>query len=401
MWTGTPARAQQQTEQRILTQAEFARKLVQHLELEEEGIPKDARDEDYFSLLRGGKSVEVEAEIAEKTSLTLVKNAFFESGFWISTLNAIETVSYPVEFPESGIYWLRVQAKGGEQFWQVDDRPTEVVHPAPVFQWLDLRRYVLSRGIHTVKMTIPQEGGTDLFRFSADNLNAGEPTGGFQADKLLTYGALAEILVRQMRVEDRLPVDESYVFKVKIVEKRFATDRNPGIGRFPMKVEDDGVYTIRVAVVGKEPVTFYIKGGRRLVRPTQSRMADAGTVRVASAEPLPRLSQGEGVQLQDITTAFFAAGEHIIEALLPPNTSIEGFRRVKRRATPQDYVDILAKFGLKVGKPDEFVTEEAAEAILEGFLAGVTNPFAKSALPEGPAAPSPEAPTTEGGKPVP
>lgn len=362
----------QETNDRVITQGEFAKLLVEKGGLKEKGIPLDEELSDYFSLLQGGKSFTIEGEDFKKSLGSLIVNKFPEGGGWVTTERGIERIEYSFDAPQSGIYWLRCKVKGTSQFWTVDQEKTEILNPISSFQWADIRKYILSRGPHKVTVALPNKGGLDQFLFSADNLKDVTPNSGWQPSKPLTYGVMAELLVKFIEHENKLPVDETYIFKYKILEKRFSTNINYAVGKFLLIIEDSGVYTLETDVRGEKPIPFYIKGGKRIVHPQLKQTGKLENYLTMYADNLNKIVDipkyknlaKEEYKLQHIVTAYFKKGEYIIEILLPPFSSVETVHRLKRRATSYDYLQILKDLGIRVGNVDEPVKFYEIEDIL-------------------------------------
>jgi hypothetical protein len=330
----------------------------------------------------------------------------------LSTVKNLETIPYNVEFPHSGVYWLRGNAKGSTEFWTIDNEVTEILIPSAIFQWIDLKRYVMSRSMHAVRVAIPKNGGLDKFFFSADNLRGAEPSEGWDANRPLTYGSMAEVMIKLMRRENRLPEDKDSPFHYQILEKGYQSGANPAVAKFNMRVDEAGVYSMKVAVKGDKPVTFYVKGGRIVLKPlapgaiapkpeerqgafnferfinpmkqnVQIASSKTGNSLTPGVSDRPRVfAQAPGADLQDMCTSFFELGDHAIEANLPPYTTISSFHRIKHGAARKNYLEMLKAMGVEVGDVDDLVTPEALAKALSNreFLVGIGSFMAEDPL---------------------
>jgi hypothetical protein len=66
----------------------------------------------------------------------------------------------------------------------------------------------------------------------------------------------------------------------------------------------------------------------------------------------------------EVATLPFDAGEHVVRARIADGAGVDVLHLLPRRASDQDYLDLMRELGFQEGAPDEPVTQSAAQSNL-------------------------------------
>jgi hypothetical protein len=175
------------------------------------------------------------------------------------------------------------------------------------------------------------------------------------------HGDRARTIVRALGIEQRLPDSgepilvegESYAnasaWGVRTHRKLgtpasahtwAAAEGSPAEFTYRVRIDDPSVFTVEGLLHGAGPQIWSIDGRYRL------------TVRPGAG--------AEGFTWTNVVTLSLAAGEHVIRALIPPDSGIDLIRLVRRKSGAKDYLNLIEEAGFRGGAPAAYVTRSAA-----------------------------------------
>lgn len=342
--------------ERIVTQGEWAAHLVDVLGLES-ALTDDASIEDSFGLLcpKGvGNTSAIEtdspAEISAYRAVIDVPKPRSPS----------EPIRMTVSLPLPAVYMLSVEGSGPQR-WVVDQKVVGHLDPSDLGVAQASEIVPLRRGPHEITAFLAHDSSAERAELIAYTPLCIEPAAGWRADRPLTHGDRARTLVRALGIEQRLPESgepiviegESYskasAWGVRSHRKLAtpasahtwaAAEGSQAEFTYRVHLEDPSVFTIEAMLHGAGPQIWSIDGHQRLtVAPGKGA---SGFVRT------------------DVATLPLSAGEHVIRALIPPDSGIDLIRLVRRKSAANDYLDLIEEAGFRGRAPAAFVTRSSA-----------------------------------------
>lgn len=173
------------------------------------GLPDEPQDEDYLAILKGARTLRIEAEKAVPDGEPVsIKNLHsfgpFSGEGWVSGISTPVKSRLSFLLPVSGRYQLRAALRVpghrltiGETEFDADggDHFTEV----------ELGEVNLTAGPQEMTLALPPDGGIDYIDLRASGLLAIEPLGGWDLDKPLTASVLATTTIQLLNLLEDLP----------------------------------------------------------------------------------------------------------------------------------------------------------------------------------------------------
>ena len=192
----------------VVTQRDFATRLIQALELG--SMPSKVKDQHLQNVLSGRRTLVVEAEDHyDKKRDQITFRAFntlgeFTGRGWLGASADPTSVTFRARIPLAGIYRMKIRGSGNGQLWSIGGKAIKA-DCGPRFKDLDLGTVILDAELATFNVMLPPDGAIDAITFTAPDLHRVEPSGGWQFDAPLTYGVVAEAAVMVMK--NTLPLD--------------------------------------------------------------------------------------------------------------------------------------------------------------------------------------------------
>ncbi len=342
--------------ERIVTQAEWAAHLTDVLGLSA-ALSDDAPSEDIFGLLcptdysrnselESGSSAGISAYHAE---IDVPKRQ-----------SPSDSLRMTVSLPSPAVYMLSVEGSGPQR-WVVDQKVVGHLDPSGLGVAQATQVVPLRRGPHEITAFLAHDSSAERVALTAYSPLCIEPAAGWRADRPLVHGDRARTLVRALGIEQRLPESgepvviegESYAnasaWGVRS-HRKLATpasahtwvtaEGSPAEFTYRVRLDDPSVFTVEGLLHGPGPQIWSIDGRYRLtVTPGEG---------------------AEGFVRTDVITLPLAAGEHVIRAMIPPDSGIDLIRLVRRKSAASNYLDLIEEAGFRGGAPAAYVTRSAA-----------------------------------------
>jgi hypothetical protein len=334
---------------RIFAEEEWAGTLVEALGLAN-ALPADAETAEHFSLLC--------AEGAELHTAAGGRRAPADGAFRIvrdvAPREPGEPLRVVVDVPGTALYQLWVEGTG-RQRWTVDQRALPHLDVTPLGVGMAPALVPLQAGPHELAAYMGRAARVDRFELVAVRQPCVAPEDGWHAGRPLSFAAASHTLVRALGIERLLPEEKLAIqvagagFSSASPVEAGGADRG-AVGRGPaellhqVRLEEPGVYSLRVRVRGKGPQIWSVDGRHR-------------------AALAPRRASKKFVWAH-VLTARLASGEHAIRALMPDGAAVDEVHIVRHRATPGDHLDLLDQMGFPVGAPSTLVSRADGFAAL-------------------------------------
>jgi hypothetical protein len=342
--------------EQIVTQAEWATQLVEVLGLSP-ALSDDAPLEDVFDLLCpavAGRGSDVESGTAMGGSSyhTLIDVPKQKS--------PSDPLRMTVSLPSPAVYMLSVEGSGPQR-WVVDQKVVGHLDPSELGLAQASEVVPLRRGPHEITAFLSHEASAERVELSAYTPLCIEPAEGWRSDRPLNHGDRARTIVRALGIEQRLPESgEPIVVEAEAyanasawgvrTHRKLATpasdhtwvtaEGSPAEFTYRINLEDPSVFTLEGLLHGASPQIWSIDGRYRLtVKPGEG---------------------AEGFAPTEIVTLPLAAGEHVIRALIPPDSGIDLIRLVRRKSRANDYLNLIEEAGFRARAPAAYVTRSVA-----------------------------------------
>jgi hypothetical protein len=334
---------------RIFAEDEWASNLVQALGLAD-ALPTDAETADQFSLLCA-EGAELHTEAGGRRAPA---DGAFRIVRDIDPPEPGEPVRIVVEVPGTALYQLWVEG-AGRQRWTVDQKALPHLDVTALGVGMAPALVPLRAGPHELAAYMGRSARVDRFELVAVRQPCVAPEDGWHAGRPLSFAAASHTLVRALGIERLLPEEK---LSIQVAGSRFSSASPVEVGGggrrasgggpveilHQVRLEEPGVYTLRVRVRGRGPQIWSLDGRHRA----------AVTPRRAS----------ERFVWAHVLTARLASGEHAIRALLPEGTAVDEVHIVRHRATPGDHLDLLEHMGFPMGAPRTLVSRADGFAAL-------------------------------------
>ena len=341
--TAAPASPAPVPKPTVLTQREFAIKLIQDLNLG--SLPKKPKDRHLQTLLGGRRSYVFEAEdyFNKQQDKVVLRNyntigAFSGKG-WLSAPPEPTSVSFRARLPLSGIYHMKVRGAGKGQLWSIGGRAIKV-DCGPQLSEADAGMVILDAELMNFTVVLPPEGAVDVITLTAPDLPAIQPQGGWQFDQPLTYGIAAEVAASLIRDALKLsnnpaipprkvPVAgnaalpsgvslvNDMIFGRFFGEGWFRNGYQPSAVELPFQVEATAMYGVKAHWFGKQ---------------------FTGTI-----DGVALSGRGKGYfDWTDLGSFFLEKGKHLLRVELAPSEGIDGIELTAKVSGADAYLKALA-----------------------------------------------------------
>lgn len=192
LWFAHPLYAQQ-----YVSQGTWAVALVRGAGWEKAGIPAKPYLNDYTDLLSGRNFINVNLR-----------------GYAARLGDTPDTIVYNVNVAHSGRYHLIVYVTGNPLFFAIDKTSTSSTASGS-WGYQDLGTFILSRGMHSLSITMPAGGSVAAVYLSSFASATIAPPGGWNTAQALDYGTEAQTLGMLLHVYDQLPVIYTIPYRVR------------------------------------------------------------------------------------------------------------------------------------------------------------------------------------------
>jgi TolB-like protein len=191
-WFSQPLYAQQQ-----VSQGSWAIALVRSAGWEKDGIPAKPYMNDYYDLLSGRNFLNVNLRS------------------YTSRLgDTPDTLIYSINVVHSGRYHLIVYVTGNPLFFGIDK--TSVASSASsAWGYQDLGTFILSRGMHSLSITIPEGSSIAALYLSSFASGSVAPVPGWNTSGILDSGTAAQTMGMMLHAYDRLPVSGTIPYTIQ------------------------------------------------------------------------------------------------------------------------------------------------------------------------------------------
>ncbi len=337
-----------------ITQGEWAVYLARGLGLEE-ALSEETPADRIISILGQGGYQRIEGEDYREAADTLRKVDAPEAVIasrrqWLEAGKASGLARYRFELPVGRTAVIRARARGGPQFWSVDEGGSVMITPGEQLDWRDVGSFNLAAGEHEVTVAISPGGALDLFELVGGGSPPIEPVGGFKLLAPLTYGDKAVTIVRALDLENELPIDGGFylIREAELYDQgsggfRISQDREPGPASRDEWVEPEE--TVRVLYIFELPESGLYSFFSRGFGPADKEW----TIDLGTAKAIRRPDDLQKFGWQPMITAFLEAGPHTLEARISEGNGFDVFQVLRRRAGAGDYLQLLSDFGLQEG----------------------------------------------------
>lgn len=183
--------------QQYVSQGAWAVYLVRNAGWEKNGIPIKPFMNDYFDLLSGRNFINVNLR-----------------GYTSRLGDTPDTLIYNINAAHSGRYHLIAYVTGNPLFFAIDKTSTASA-ASGTWGYQDLGTFILSRGIHSLHITMPGGSSIAALYLSSFVSDIVAPAGGWNTAGTLYYGAEAETIGMMLRSYDQIPLTGTIPYTVQ------------------------------------------------------------------------------------------------------------------------------------------------------------------------------------------
>jgi len=356
--------------QRVMSQGEWARRLVDVLDLEH-ALPPEPQPSDVSELLCPDQAPNRigagERSLSAGTGLSVAVQPAPPRG-------PQQPVRFVLSVPVTALYQLTVEG-AGLQRWVIDGRPVghldlSVLGVAQAAAVVPLRA-----GPHEVTGYLAGRSRVDRVELAAHRALCIAPADGWHVSRALRYGAFARTLVRVFDLDRRLPalVDET----IRVEGESFDTASGGGIGgprdrgtgapggaRELENFASGGGWAEAVASPGEFSWSFRLDEPRVV---TLRALTHGASAQIWSVDGRYRATlQPEafaGVFMWNhVFTLPLSAGRHVVRARMAPGSAVDRLEMVPRRSTDVDYARVLTSLGFRGDAPAAPMTRARVRA---------------------------------------
>lgn len=328
------------------------------------GLPDEPQDPDYMNILSGNRNFRFEAEDVhaqseDNVSLMDIRNfGPFSGRGWLLGTQKPTAVNMKVILPLSGEYQVYAHLrKAGHQFKVAGQ--TVTVDAGQEFTEVKIGTFQLSSGIQEIVATLPPYGAIDYITFSAPNLSAITPDGGWQPDEPLKWEIIRTTLVQLLDLAPLFPSDpEPLVIEAeelapndaKIVTtphlgrpsagKWLRTAADPVEIRFPLVIKTSGFYDLSLRAMGN-PVKLIIGDHHEIELEAKAYLDD-----------------------YIFSSLYFFAGNNNISISLPPGGGID---RLSLTGRHLESTAVMSLLGLEQSEQPELHDLDILTSLLAAF----------------------------------
>lgn len=180
-----------------VTQGSWAVALVRTAGWEKAGIPAKPYIDDYYDLLSGRNFINVNLR-----------------GYTARLGDMPDTLVYSVDAAHSGRYHLIVYVTGNPLFFALG-KTSAASTSSGTWGYQDIGTFILSRGTHTLYVTVPAGSSIASLFLSSFASDAIAPAGGWNTSAPLDTAALVQTLGMFLHAYDRLPVSGTIPYTIK------------------------------------------------------------------------------------------------------------------------------------------------------------------------------------------
>jgi hypothetical protein len=356
-----------------ISQAEWARLLVEAMGIEDGIAPAGAASSDFIEFLSGDPPATVRVEAVSARPWPQRARKERDPGppetSWLRAGSSSATPGYRVLIPRGGIYALRYRGKGRVQRWRMDAKDVRIGNPGkettstPSGLPSLLGYFILSRGEHAVTVDIPPEGGLQAFELVRQPFPHIRPPGGWKPDVTLTYGAKAVTLVQAMQIEQELPALRR--FRVQREGERFDAEIRPAI---QTNAQAPGKPSSGAWVLGRPEGSWLVYDfdvERWGTYSLLARVTGNGNGRLLLDDRVFRAWGAPGSQerfvWRKVSTLPLTAGRHRMDVYLEEDAGFDVLRLLFRDPAPEASLMLLRDLGFEEGAPDDPVSFSAAK----------------------------------------
>ncbi len=310
--------------QQYVSQGAWAVGLVRGLGWEADGIPQHSTLQDYFDLLAGRNFIAVDLR-NYKTRLGVLP----------------DTITYSVDVQHSGRYRLIAYVYGNPLMFTIDNQATVSSTLSSGWNYEDMGKFILKRGVHKLSITIPQGGSINALYLSSYVENAIQPQGGWVANKALDYGTEARTMALAMDSAGQLPVTSQLPSTIRAGQN---------VREFIFQTPTDPIINFSMAFPG--PSRGYVMVDNSIVMPYDTSNEKSLQVQLKALD----LAQGQH-------TAYL----RVLSGQIPLSFVIN-----MHNESPDAYVALMRSKGFSMGFAYQYVPLANAQASLGNFIVQLT-----------------------------
>ena len=310
--------------QQYVSQGAWAVGLVRGLGWEADGIPQQSTLQDYFALLTGRNFITVDLR-NYKTRLGVLP----------------DTIIYAITVQHSGRYRLIVYVYGNPLMFTIDNQATVSSTLSSGWNYEDMGKFILKRGVHRLSITIPQGGSINALYLSSYEENAIQPQGGWVASKPLDYGTEARTMAMAMNIAGQLPVTSQLPSTMRAGQN---------VREFIFQTPTDPVINFSMAFPG--PSKGYVMVDNSIVMPYDT-------------------SDEKSLQIQ-LKTLDLAQGQHTAHLKVLSGQLPSSFVINQHNDSPDAFVALMRSKGFSMGFADQYVPLANAQVSLGNFIVQLT-----------------------------
>jgi hypothetical protein len=340
--------------QRGVLEEDWARRLARALELEE-GLPANAKAEDYYGLLCPEQALR---------SLGDDSGGALRIAHPLAPPSPSEPVRVVLEAPATALYVVQIEGVGLQR-WSVDGRLIGHLDATPLGVAQAPRLLPLRAGSHEFTGILARAARAERIELSAHRPLCISPADGWRSGRPLQYGAKARTSVRALGLERFLPeagtvvelegerfdsvsrwgsrTDEAHGTRVGRVEWARA-EGSPAEFAYRVNLPQPGLFSLEARVSGEGPQLWSLDG------------------RMRARVELP--AEWRRFGWQHVLTMPLPAGDHVVRALIPSGAAIDRIRVVAHSDSDPDYVEVLEQMGFREGHVHAAVSRGDVDATL-------------------------------------
>ncbi len=351
----------------VMSQGEWARRLVSVLELER-ALPPEPQPSDLSGLLCPDQA---EIRIGAGRRSLPAGESFSAVAHPGAPSRPQRPVRVVLRVPVTALYQLTVTG-AGRQRWLIDGHPVghldlSVLGAAQAGGVVPLRA-----GPHEVSGYLAGRARVDRVELAAHHTLCIAPADGWHASRALRYGAFARTLVRSFDLDRRLPVIAEETFRVEGEHFDGASEIVAGVpsglggpasgGGWAEAASSPEEFTWSIWLDEPRVVTLR---ARTRGTPEQFWSIDGRYRATLQPDAFPGLFTWNRV-----FTLPLSAGRHVVRARVAPGTAIDLVEMVPHRSTDADYARVLMGLGFRGDVPATPMTRARVRAELTGASFG-------------------------------
>lgn len=364
--------------QRVMSQGEWARRLVRVLDLER-ALPPEPQPSDLAGLLCPDQAPNPIGASARGLSTS--------AGLSVAAQPRVPPRSeLPVRFvlrvPLTALYEFTVEGVGLQR-WVIDGHPVGHLDPSALGVAQAAALIPLRAGPHEITGYLARGAQAERVELAVHRALCIAPADGWHPSRALRYGTFARTLVRVFDLDRRLPELEDETIRIEAENFDSASgggssgpsehgDRASGARRGLVDFASGGSWAEAVS----SPAEF--SWSLRLDEPrvvTLRAQTHGAADQIWSVDGRHRVTLKpdvfEGVFLWNhVLTLPLSAGRHVVRVRMAPGSGVDRFELVPRRSTDVDYARILMSLGFRGDAPVAPMTRARVRAAVAGASFG-------------------------------